>query len=111
MLGQRAYLLRRLGLGARPAFFPPLAKGGQGGWSRHNQLLRVQRAFFCSPSSRLSETVSKSDHAPGKQGGAVERSPLVSRAEIPRPSHSDKTPRSQPSRVRQNSRARHADPP
>jgi len=30
-------------------FFPPLRRGGQGGWSRRNQLQSVQRGFFHPP--------------------------------------------------------------
>jgi len=41
-----------------PLSFPPLRRGGQGGWSWHNQLLGVQRAVF-RPHGRSSDKRSR----------------------------------------------------
>jgi hypothetical protein len=73
-------------LGERPVFFPPLLRGGQGGWSRRNQAHGIQRGkgmvlaqpiTGCSKglippaSSQLLAMVSKFDESPRKQGGAT----------------------------------------
>jgi hypothetical protein len=52
-----------------PLPFPPLLRGGQGGWSWHNQITRRSEGLLPPASSRRLEAVSKSDQAPGKQGG------------------------------------------